>query len=389
MSVTQDAASPVGRRGWRGMSGWAKVGAGGFCVAALAAVVILPGLGGSGGRPKEDPARTADAANVKLEPFDPAARPSKAGGSLPVGGQATPGRVHRLPAPLEIGSYVVTPPPAVAHAPAARAAYASPQGAPQGGSGAEGGVSPVVYPGAAVPPLPPPTTDNLDGQTSGATMLQASTAGILRHPDFTITAGAKIPCLPVEAADSSLGGFYSCRVPEWVRGTTETRGLLPPGTLIFGKVQQGLEQGQERLGIIYTRIETAGDHVVIRLAAPAADAIGRPGVDGDLHTFFWDRLGAVALYSLLEGVQNGITQGVSSGLNSLGGGNNTFLNFGGVGGGGGQSLAQAEFQHQLQRKPVLRRDQALPQDVSVGQDLDFYAACQTRMRVNPMACPAQ
>jgi hypothetical protein len=43
--------------------------------------------------------------------------------------------------------------------------------------------------------------------------------------------------------------------------------------------------------------------------------------------------------------------------------------------------------HKLNRKPVLERDQALPAEITVGQNLDFYDVCIMRMRINPMACP--
>ena len=376
MSAANDAASPVGgRRAW---SGWAKVGAAAAGLGVLGLFIMMPGAGHNGGTPTN---KAQDDNQATVEPFHPppplAANPLGLLGA-PVGGQQ---HRRRLPPPLEIGAYVVASQLArpVAAAPAPDAVPAQ----------AANGVTPVYVPApgaAAVAAHTGPPADSLEGQVTGATVLQASSAAILAHPDFTITAGAKIPCLPVEAADSSLGGFYTCRVPEWVRGTTQTRGLLPPGTIIFGQVRKGLEQNQERLGIVFTRIETAGDHVLIRLAAPAADAIGRAGVGGDVDTFFWDRAGAVALYALIDGLQGALTQGASAGISGLAGGSFGSIN---IGSGGGQSLAGIELQNKINKAPVLRRDQALPIEVSVGQDLDFYAACLTRLRVNAMACPPQ
>ena len=153
---------------------------------------------------------------------------------------------------------------------------------------------------------------------------------------------------------------------------------------MFGQIRSGLQAGEERLGILYTLIQTPRFNMPI--AAPAGDAMGRGGVDGDVHTFFWDRAGAVALYALFDmatGVgQNLATQSLSQ---SLGGNNGTNLNITGQ----SQTLASKEFDATINKPPVLTRDQALPVTVTVGQDLDFYAACMKAMRVDPMACPLQ
>ena len=135
-----------------------------------------------------------------------------------------------------------------------------------------------------------------------------------------------------------------------------------------------------------------GDHFIIRLSAPAADAMGRSGVKGDLDTHFWSKVGDVALYALIDGLQNAIPQAASAGINGLanGGGNgNAFLNLNLGAAAGGQSLAQMEMQKQINRPPTMRLDQAMPMEVSVGQDLDFFAACQQRVQVNAMACALQ
>ena len=189
----------------------------------------------------------------------------------------------------------------------------------------------------------------------------------------------------VAAADSGLGGFYSCRVPEAVRDDTQSYRLLAPGTRIFGQVKKGLDHGQERLGVLFTMIRTPED-VRIPLAAPAADAMGRAGLDGTVETFFWEKVGATATYALIDGVQNAITGGIQAGIASASKGGNQFtnLNFNG----GGQSLASIALQNTISKSPVLRRDQALPMEVSLGQDLDLFDGCMALRRGgNPMACP--
>ena len=59
------------------------------------------------------------------------------------------------------------------------------------------------------------------------------------------------------------------------------------------------------------------------------------------------------------------------------------------GGGGGSSLAATALAGRMNRAPELTRPEAQSLLVSVGQDLDFFKACRSRMRVNAMACPVQ
>jgi len=224
--------------------------------------------------------------------------------------------------------------------------------------------------------------DRLATQLTGATMLPGSKAPLVRNASFTIRAGDTIPCLPNDAQDSSRPGFTSCRVPEWYRSSDQRRGLLPPGTRIFGQIRTGLARGEMRLGVLYTEIQTP--HFKIQLAAPGADAMGRAGLDGDLHTFFWDRAGSVALFALMDAAigtgQNLASSALSRSFSSS---NGTTLNLGSQ----AQGLASQEQASALNRQPVLTRDQAMPITVTVGQDLDFTAVCKEAMQIDPMACP--
>lgn len=228
--------------------------------------------------------------------------------------------------------------------------------------------------------------DRLAAHLAQPTALPTMRATLARNRDFMIDAGSDIPCLPVDAQNSALPGFTKCRVPEWYRSSNQRRGLLPPGTLITGQIRNGIAQGQERLGALYTRIDAG--RFKVSIAAPGADAMGRAGLEADRQTFFWDRAGAVALYALFD-VAIGAGQAAATAALSgavAGGRGGTVLNLGGVGG-QAQGLASQEMQSRLNRPPVLTRDQALPITVTVGQDLDFTAVCKQAMQVDPMACP--
>lgn len=269
-------------------------------------------------------------------------------------------------------------------------------GAPQGQTAQRQPESPTPQPDATTIPRQnaqqgaEASPVSLAGQLSGGVEMGAVKAGFLPHPGYMILATTQIPCLPTEAYNSAMGGMVSCRVPQWVRGDTQRIGLLPPGTVINGQIRGGMAQGQPRLGVLYNRIVTSGDRFAVSLKALGSDAQGRSGLDADINTFFWETTGAVALYSLIQGTTQAIPAALAAALQG-GGSNNTYANFGSIGGGfggGGQGLANRLLADRLNRQPEAERDWALPMFVTVGQDLDFYDACMQRRRVNQMACPA-
>ena len=101
-------------------------------------------------------------------------------------------------------------------------------------------------------------------------------AVMVRHPDFLIRAGDAIPCLPVEAQRSDNPNFSTCEVPTWFRSSNQRRGLLPPHTRLFGQIRDGLQTGEERLGIVFSVIQTKWFDMPV--ASPASDVMGRGGL---------------------------------------------------------------------------------------------------------------
>lgn len=316
------------------------------------------------------PARIADAPDPPPAQ-DPLQRISSNNGALLDTPEAPRHRHKPKATEMSLYSAPLIVAPAVAPQ-AARAAGTA--GAGTAGGGEELRDGPGILPG-------PAHQDALSAQVNGATTLPRVHATPVGNPDFLIRPGAKIPCLPIDAMDSSRTGFTSCRTVEWFPSSNMRRGLIPPGTVIFGQIRSGLAAGETRLGILYTLIELP--NYDMPLAAPAADEMGRSGANGDVRTFFWDKLEGVAAYALMD-VAVGAGQNVaSSALSSAFGSGGTTLNLGSQ----AQTLASQQFQS-ASKAPILTRDQALPLTVSIGQNIDFTSFCAASMRNDPMACPA-
>ena len=112
-----------------------------------------------------------------------------------------------------------------------------------------------------------------------ASVIGQAQARQLPDRNFLITAGSFIPCVLQTAMDSSQPGYVSCIVPRNVYSDNGRVVLLEKGTKIFGEYQGGLNRGQYRLFVLWTRAVTPRG-IAIDVGSPATDALGRGGVDG-------------------------------------------------------------------------------------------------------------
>lgn len=222
--------------------------------------------------------------------------------------------------------------------------------------GGSAGVRTSDYGGAASagrPPSPPAT--NLDTLRQGSAIGQAQ-ARPLPDRNFLITAGSFIPCVLQTAMDSSQPGYVSCIVPRNVYSDNGRVVLMEKGTKIVGEYQGGLDRGQYRLFVLWTRAVTPRG-IAIDVASPATDALGRGGMDGRVNNFFWQRFGTALLFSLVE---DAATVGAEAVGNSAS--NTTRVP---------SDAASTILQQNGQIRPVLRKNQGEDVGITVAQDFDF------------------
>ena len=202
-------------------------------------------------------------------------------------------------------------------------------------------------------PSPPPT--NLDTLRQASVIGQAQ-ARPLPDRNFLITAGSFIPCVLQTAMDSSQPGYVSCIVPRNIYSDNGRVVLMEKGTKIVGEYQGGLNRGQYRLFVLWTRAVTPRG-IAIDVASPATDSLGRGGVDGRVNNFFWQRFGTALLFSLVE---DAATVGSEAVGNSAS--NTTRVP---------SDAASTILQQNAQIKPVLRKNQGEDVGITVAQDFDF------------------
>jgi len=190
-------------------------------------------------------------------------------------------------------------------------------------------------------------------------------AYLLANPSMTVTKGAVIPCTVIPAIDSTLPGIVTCIQTADVWSTDGKILLLERGTKWVGEQKFGLSQGQKRLGMLWTRGETP-NHVLVDVDSGTADSLGRPGINGEIDTHFWDRFGGAIMISLIDDVGSFL----SATQSRSGGGNTTAIAFPGTISGAQNAMSDV-LKSTLNIPPTLTKNQGAAISIYVARDLDF------------------
>lgn len=266
-------------------------------------------------------------------------------------------------APFVVGSASYRPAPLMAFGDARGGQAGGAVGARAGGDDLEGRHGTQASPAAG--------GDALAGRLQAE---DQATAVATRLPDrnLFLTEGTPIACIPDAPITSDVEGAFRCKVPEAVYSTSGAVALLDPGTWIVGRVGAGLRRGQRRLFAVMTRMETP-QGCLVRIRAPAADALGQAGLEGEIDTKFFQRFGAYIGMAFLDA---GMQAAVLAASNIGSGGGIRFNQFQSAGRQGGQSL----FADDAAIPPTLYRNQAEPIVVRLTQDVDMRPCFRLRVR---------
>ena len=159
------------------------------------------------------------------------------------------------------------------------------------------------------------------GESALAGLLQptrSATVAAGRMPDrrFLLAKGAFIDCTLETAIDSSLPGMTTCVTATDVWSTDGSLVLLERGTKLVGETRGEVRHGQERLFVLWSEARTPAG-VIVDLASPGTDALGRSGVTGEVDTHFRERFGAAILISLINAGTAALVAAQSDGGSSV------------------------------------------------------------------------
>ena len=143
-------------------------------------------------------------------------------------------------------------------------------------------------------------------------VLAATPAQRLPSQRLLLPMGSFIDCTLETAIDSTLPGMTTCVTASDTFSADGTVVLLERGTKLIGQTRGEVRQGQARVFVVWTQARTPAG-VVVRLDSPGTDALGRSGLAGKVDRHFWERFGAAALVSTLDGVVQSEVQSSSRG----------------------------------------------------------------------------
>ncbi|MAH16213.1 MAG: type VI secretion protein [Sphingomonadaceae bacterium] len=288
-----------------------------------------------------------------------------------IGGQQAP--VAAAPA---VAPEAVTPPTPAAAAPAQVARPdPAPQpvlaAQPQPGLAANPYANPTVVYDAGTSPAtlavaePGAAGEAAGGSTGNAASDFASRIGggggapaqarAMVNPATTVTQGTLIPAILETAIDTNVPGYVRAVVSQDVRSFDGTKVLVPRSSRLIGQYQSGLQNGQKRAYVIWTRL-IRPDGASVNLASPAIGFDGTTGLAGKVSgNSFFKRFGSAMLLSVVGGVGSLATGGAAGVLI----------------GGASSSAAATAAQQDGQRGPTVRVRQGEPIRIFTARDLDF------------------
>lgn len=191
--------------------------------------------------------------------------------------------------------------------------------------------------------------------------VEATTIGNL---STVIAQGNLIHAILEPATNSELPGSLRAMVSKPVYAEDGSQMLIPRGSRLIGEYKSGMQQGQSRIFIVWSRLITPLG-ISLQLGSSGVDSLGVAGVGADdINRHFWQRFGTASLLSLMgistggsgNDVENSISAYRSAIANSL-----------------SQSASQS-LQQDNNIAPTLKTWQGKPIMVFVAKDLHFASA---------------
>ena len=159
--------------------------------------------------------------------------------------------------------------------------------------------SPMAPSAGSLPPVAAPEPGEL------STLLRPSvttavSAQLLPTQRLLLPKGAFLDCTLETAIDSTLPGMTTCVTATDTFGVDGQVVLLERGTKLVGETRGQVQQGSARVFVLWNEARTPTG-VIVPLASPGADELGRAGLPGSVDRHFWERFGAAMLVSVIDG----------------------------------------------------------------------------------------
>ena len=225
----------------------------------------------------------------------------------------------------------------------------------------------AAYAGSLPSPLAAPERRNELADKLVPTPIEGVRASRLPNLHLLVTQGTAIPCVLETAMSSDVPGFVSCVIERDVMSDSGQVVLMEKGTQVVGEYRGQVRRGAKRMFVLWSRAKTPTG-VVVTLASPATDALGRAGFDGEIDTHFFERFGGALLLSI-------VSDGSQIAARQL---SNADIEIRSTAGAGGTAAAIATEQS-INIAPTLTKSQGERVAIFVARDLDFSSVYDLRL----------
>jgi type IV secretion system protein VirB10 len=191
-------------------------------------------------------------------------------------------------------------------------------------------------------------------------------AQVLPTQRLMLPKGAFIDCTLETAIDSTLPGMTTCVMATDTFGADGQVVLLERGTKLIGETRGQVQLGSARVFVLWSEARTPAG-VIVPLASPGADELGRSGLPGTVDNHFWQRFGAAMLVSVIDGA-------VQSAVQSSRGGSGTVI----VDPSATQGVMTEVLKGTINIPPTVMKQQGDRIQVLVARDLDFRSVYELR-----------
>jgi type IV secretion system protein VirB10 len=217
----------------------------------------------------------------------------------------------------------------------------------------------------ALPPASTPEPGEL-GALLRPGVSAAVRAQVLPTQRLLLPKGAFIDCTLETAIDSTLPGMTTCVMATDTFGADGQVVLLERGTKLIGETRGQVQLGSARVFVLWSEARTPAG-VIVPLASPGADELGRSGLPGTVDNHFWQRFGAAMLVSVIDGA-------VQSAVQSSRGGSGTVI----VDPSATQGVMTEVLKGTINIPPTVMKQQGDRIQVLVARDLDFRSVYELR-----------
>lgn len=191
-------------------------------------------------------------------------------------------------------------------------------------------------------------------------------AQVLPTRRMLLPKGAFLDCTLETALDSTLPGMTTCILATDAFSADGSVVLLERGTKLVGETRGQVRQGSARVYVLWTEARTSKG-VVVPLASPGTDELGRAGLPGQVDRHFMERFGAAILVSVIDGA-------IQAEVASQRGNGSTVV----VDPSGSRDIMTEILRSTINIPPTVVKPQGDRIQVLVARDLDFRSVYELR-----------